>query len=216
MDGKSLIHLKSWQDMQTSLYSFGDTLDKIEEEIKNCKKCPLHKMRKNPVPGEGGHRKRVMFVGEAPGRREDLLGRPFVGAAGKLLSQLLANAGIEEQEVYITNVVKCRPPENRDPELDEIQACTPYLDEQIRIISPIIIVTLGRHSANYIFSKAGWSFSSIEKVRGRVRVGKILGLNISVIPTYHPAAALYNPALKNKLEQDLKMVKEELIRPRLL
>ena len=174
-------------------------MNDLAERVRKCTKCKLHIERRNPVVGRGSLYSKVMFIGEAPGYHEDVQGLPFVGAAGKLLSQLLANVGIEEQEVYITNVVKCRPPENRDPEPDEIQACTPYLDEQIKIISPIIIVTLGRHSANYIFSKAGWSFSSIEKVRGRVRVGKILGLNISVIPTYHPAAALYNPALKLSL-----------------
>ncbi|RLE49615.1 MAG: uracil-DNA glycosylase [Candidatus Methanomethylicota archaeon] len=187
----------------------------LVERVKKCTKCKLHVGRRNPVVGRGSLYSKVMFIGEAPGYHEDVQGLPFVGAAGKLLSQLLASVGINEQEVYITNVVKCRPPENRDPEPDEIEACTPYLDEQIKIISPAIIVTLGRHSANYIFSKAGWNFSSIEKIRGKVRIGKILGLNIIVIPTYHPAAALYNPALKAKLEQDLRMVKEELIKPRL-
>ena len=101
--------------MQTTLYSFSDSLEKIENEIKNCKKCPLHRLRKNAVPGEGGHKKRIMFIGEAPGRREDELGRPFVGAAGKFLDELLSEIGLTRDDVYITNVVKCRPPNNRDP-----------------------------------------------------------------------------------------------------
>jgi len=203
MDGKSLIHLKSWQDMQTSLYSFGDTLDKIEEEIKNCKKCPLHKMRKNPVPGEGGHRKRVMFVGEAPGRREDLLGRPFVGAAGKFLDELLSSIGLTREDVYITNIVKCRPPNNRDPKDSEIAACSPYLDRQISILKPRIICPLGRFAAKYILEKYGFVMDSISKIQGKIyRLDKIL-----ILPMYHPAAALYHQYLKDELRKSFNVLR---------
>ncbi|HEW89812.1 MAG TPA: uracil-DNA glycosylase, partial [Candidatus Bathyarchaeota archaeon] len=121
-------------------------------EIKACTRCPLHATRKNPVPGEGSLDAELMLIGEAPGRWEDEKGRPFVGAAGKLLNKLLGVAGFRREEVYIANVLKCRPPGNRDPRPEEVSACTPFLDRQIEIIGPKVIATLGRHSTRYIFS----------------------------------------------------------------
>lgn len=191
-------------------------MKRLADEIKRCTKCKLHISRRSPVVGRGSIYAKVALIGEAPGYHEDLQGLPFVGAAGRLLNQILSSLGFAEEDVYITNVVKCRPPENRDPEPDEIASCAPYLDEQLKIVSPMVVATLGRHSTNYIFSKMGWSFSSIERARGRARAGRMFGINVTVVPTYHPAAALYNPGLKSKLEQDLRLVKQELTKPRLL
>jgi len=179
---------------------------KLTEEILECKKCRLWKNRKNPVPGEGSLNAKIMFIGEAPGRMEDLEGRPFVGAAGKLLTELLNSIGLRRDEVYITNLVKCRPPQNRDPLPDEIDACSPYLDRQIRLIMPKLIVTLGRHSTKHILSKCGVKVTSITKVRGKIFLIKVDDVLIKVIPTYHPAAALYNPRMRTFLEEDFKRV----------
>ncbi len=194
--------------MQADLFSFGDSLDKIVEEIKNCKKCPLWKTRKNPVPGEGGFARKIMFVGEAPGKWEDIKGRPFVGAAGKYLDELLASIGLSRRDVYITNIIKCRPPNNRDPTEEEIQTCSPYLDRQISIMKPKIICPLGRFSSEYILRKYGFEMRSISSVQGRVFRGEVI-----IIPMYHPAAALYHgqwkPALQNAF-QTLKEVIDEL------
>ena len=191
--------------MQTTLYNFGDSLEKIEKEIKECKKCPLYKTRKNAVPGEGGFQRRIMFVGEAPGRREDELGRPFVGAAGKFLDELLASIGLSRKDVYITNIVKCRPPGNRDPTDEEIKLCSPYLDRQIAIMKPRIICPLGRFSAKYILEKFGFEMGKISKIQGKVFEGNIL-----ILPMYHPAAALYHQNLKNELYKSFEVLKSLL------
>lgn len=184
-------------------------LEKLNNEIKTCTKCRLHQFRKNAVPGEGNPHAEIMFIGEAPGYNEDVQGRPFVGAAGKFLTELIENVlGVPRSSVYITNVVKCRPPENRDPYPDEIEICTPYLDRQIVIIKPKIIVTLGRHSTGYILSKAGIKVKNITTVRGHVFNVTILGVSLNVMPTLHPAAALYNPQLKSYLEEDFKKLRE--------
>ena len=189
--------------MQTQIFSFGDSKEKIEKEIKMCKKCPLHKTRKNAVPGEGGNRKRIMFIGEAPGRREDELGRPFVGAAGKFLDELLNSIGLGREDVYITNIVKCRPPGNRDPTELEIKICSPYLDRQINILDPRIICPLGRFSAKYILERYGFDMESITKVHGKIyKADKIL-----ILPMYHPAAALYHQYLKEELRKSFNVLK---------
>mgnify|MGYP000017520796 FL=1 len=180
---------------------------KLVEEILSCRKCDLWKTRTNAVVGEGPLNAEIMFIGEAPGYNEDIQGRPFVGAAGKLLTELITKIiGIERSSVYITNVVKCRPPENRDPKEDEINACTPYLLRQLEIIKPKIIVTLGRHSTKFIFKLMSKPFYSISRVRGKVFVGRILSFDTRVIPTYHPAAALYNPRLRSEIEKDFHLI----------
>ena len=185
-------------------------LTNIATEIKACRKCDLWKQRRNAVPGEGSLNAPVMFIGEAPGYYEDVNGRPFVGAAGKLLDNLLSDIGFSRKEVFIGNVLKCRPPENRDPQDREIKTCTPYLDQQIRIIKPEIIVTLGRHSTSYIFSKVGLKTEGITKLRGKVYETNLFGFQISLIPMYHPAAALYNMGYKDELERDFQLLKSEL------
>ncbi len=186
------------------------SLGEIAKEIKACKKCPLHLSRTNAVPGEGNPKAEVMFIGEAPGRNEDLQGRPFVGAAGKLLTDLLESIGLTRSEVFITNVVKCRPPRNRDPRPEEIETCFPYLERQVELIDPKIIVALGRHSALTLLEKAGRREDSIMRIRGKIFKIRLFGKVRMLMPTLHPAAALYNPKLKPLLEEDFDKLKELL------
>lgn len=188
-----------------------DLIKKVEAEVVVCTKCGLWRGRQNAVPGEGDINAIVMFVGEAPGYWEDVKGRPFVGAAGKFLDEMLSRIGLSRSEVYIANILKCRPPENRDPFPIEVKACTPFLDRQIQIIKPRLIVTLGRHSTSYILSKAGFKdVEGITKLRGKVYAANVLGLRVSVIPTYHPAAALYSAKYRGGLEGDFQLLGVEL------
>ena len=186
-------------------------LEEVRKEVFNCKKCELWKTKRNYVFGEGSPKAQVMFIGEAPGYYEDVQGRPFVGAAGKLLTNLIESfLNVKRSDVYIANVLKCRPPENRDPLPNEVKACTPYLDRQIEIIKPRIIITLGRHSTRYILSKIGIKVSGITTVRGKLFECNLFDLKVKILPTYHPAAALYNPKLKKTLELDFKKAKSAL------
>jgi uracil-DNA glycosylase family 4 len=172
-------------------------LQQIASEIVVCPKCELARTRTKAVPGEGNANARVMLIGEGPGWHEDQQGRPFVGAAGKFLNELLGLAGLNRDDVFITNVVKCRPPGNRDPLPDEIAACAPYLDRQIAAIDPDVIVTLGR------FSMSRWfPGEKISKIHGQPRKdGRRL-----IVPMYHPAAALHQGALKAVIEEDFAKV----------
>jgi len=185
-------------------------LEKIAEEIRKCSRCSLSKTRRNPVPGEGNPDSMLVFIGEAPGYWEDVKGKPFVGAAGRLLNEILEKVGIKRENVFITNVLKCRPPGNRDPKPEEMRVCTPFLDRQLKVIKPRIIMTLGRHSTAYIFSKMGIKFYGITRVHGRVYEAEFLGWKCYVIPTFHPAAALYNVNLRDDLLEDLLKMKSIL------
>jgi uracil-DNA glycosylase family 4 len=171
----------------------GKALEQVASEVRVCPKCELSRTRTNAVPGEGAPRARVMLIGEGPGWHEDQQGRPFIGNAGKFLGELLSKAGLSREEVFITNVVKCRPPGNRDPMPDEIAACAPYLERQIAAIDPEVIVTLGR------FSMARWfPGERISRIHGQPkREGKRL-----IVPMYHPAAALHQGALRGAIEED--------------
>ena len=170
-----------------------EALEQIASEISVCTRCELHRTRTKSVPGEGPADARIMFIGEAPGWNEDQQGRPFVGAAGKFLEELLAEAGLTRGDVFITNVVKSRPPGNRDPLPDEISACAPFLDRQIEVIDPEVIVTLGR------YSMARWfPGERISRIHGQPKkVGRRL-----IVPMYHPAAALHQQALKKTILED--------------
>ncbi|MCY0868239.1 MAG: type-4 uracil-DNA glycosylase [Desulfurococcus sp.] len=172
--------------------------------IASCRKCRLSEYRRNPVPGEGNPNSKIMFIGEAPGEKEDEVGRPFVGPAGRLLTELIESIGFKREDVYITNIVKCRPPGNRDPEEDEIEACLPYLIKQIELIKPKLIVALGRHAARTLFRIAGLKWSNMSEMHGKPYSARIAGLHVFIVPTFHPAAALYNPGLKSTLEEDFK------------
>ncbi len=170
----------------------------------------LRKSRTKPVPGEGDLNADILFIGEAPGRQEDLSGRPFVGQAGKLLEALLKSIGLKREEVFITNVVKCRPPNNRDPREDEIRACSTHTQAIIELVKPKIIVTLGNHSGRYVFSMLGGrEWRGVSRMRGRVYELELKDLGkVMVIPTYHPAAALYNPKIRPALERDFSLLAE--------
>jgi DNA polymerase len=168
-------------------------LKKIAEDVSSCNKCELYYSREKGVPGEGPSNAKIMFIGEGPGFHENMQGRPFVGAAGDLLVELLDSIGIKREDVFITNVVKCRPPGNRDPAPEELKACNPYLDLQIQTINPSVIVTLGRFSmARFI------PYAKISEIHGQpIRVKGML-----VVPFYHPAAALHRPSLRSVVEED--------------
>ncbi|MET1159982.1 MAG: type-4 uracil-DNA glycosylase [Thermoprotei archaeon] len=188
--------------------SLDEEWEKLVQEILSCRKCKLSMYRKNAVPGEGNTSAEIMFVGEAPGAREDETGRPFVGAAGQLLTELIESIGFKREDVYITNVVKCRPPNNRDPEEDEIKACSPYLIKQIQLIKPKIIIALGRHSARFLFTSAGITWKNMSVMHGKPYEVEIFGVKTILIATYHPAAALYNPKLRGSLERDFIRIRE--------
>jgi len=185
-------------------------IEEIKREVENCRKCELHKFRRKPVIGEGNLYAKLMFIGEAPGYWEDIKGRPFVGAAGKLLDELLFSIGVQRSEIYIANILKCRPPKNRDPKPNEVRACTPYLDRQILIIKPKVIVTLGRHSTSYILSKAGLRFKRMTDDHGKIFEVDHFGWNLKIVPTFHPASALYNPRYKSLILKDLKLISKIL------
>jgi len=184
-------------------------LEKLSLQIKSCDKCPLHKNRKNAVPGEGNWKSKIMFIGEAPGFNEDEQGRPFVGRAGKLLEEFLSSIGKRREEVFITNVIKCRPPNNRQPEEEEIKICTSlYLNKQIELIKPKLIVCLGNVSANYIFKKFGLKFESMNKQHGKIFLISNLFTQTKIIATYHPAAILRNQNLMPVAKADWETIKE--------
>lgn len=172
-------------------------LQQIHDEVKRCTKCKLCASRIQAVPGTGNPKTEILFIGEGPGKNEDEKGEPFVGQAGKLLDELLASINLKRADIFITNIVKCRPPNNRDPEEDEVKACTPYLDRQVQIIKPKLIVTLGRHSMGYFLPNL-----KISKEHGhpKRKNGQVY------FPVYHPAAALYNGSLRQTLFNDFKLI----------
>lgn len=182
-------------------------MDKIIQKIKSCSGCNLRSTCKNPVPGEGNSNAEIMFIGEGPGKNEDEQGRPFVGQAGKFLDELLASIDLKRENVYITNVVKCRPPQNRDPFPEEAEACREWLNEQIRAIKPKLIILLGRHAMNRFIPGL-----QISADHGRVFRREISSIGIFVFfPVYHPAAALYNPKMKEPLFRDFAKIPKILI-----
>lgn len=174
-----------------------DELQAVAAEVSACTDCKLHLARKRAVPGEGPAQAEILFVGEGPGFHENEQGRPFVGAAGRFLEELLAGIGLSREQVFICNVVKCRPPGNRDPEPEEIAACSKYLERQIAAIRPKVIVTLGRFSlARYLPG------ARISAVHGQPQT---IGGQL-VVPMYHPAAALHQPSLRRTVEQDFRQL----------
>ncbi len=186
------------------------SMDQLIGEIDVCKKCRLYKHAKHAVPGEGNINASLMLVGEAPGANEDLQGRPFVGAAGQFLEEVLASVGLARKNVYITNVVKHRPPNNRLPRKDEAEACTPYLQRQIAIVKPRVITSLGNCSSTYLLSQIGFEYARLTDIRGRVFSGKLFGTAIEVIPTFHPAAILYARVKADSIRQDFELAKTAL------
>jgi len=172
-------------------------ITKLENIIKNCTKCPLHKSRIQAVPGHGNPKAKLVFIGEAPGRYEDEQGLPFVGKSGKLLDFMLSQIKMERKDVWIGNIVKCRPPANRDPTPKEIETCKPYLTEQLRLLNPKVIATLGRFSMNYFLPEA-----KISQIHGKPQILKSSQGKFILYPLYHPAAGLRNGKIKLALIED--------------
>ncbi|MDP3064233.1 MAG: uracil-DNA glycosylase [Chloroflexota bacterium] len=182
-----------------------DSLQEIATLVEACTDCPLSRGRTKAVPGEGPSNAQVMFIGEAPGFNEDQQGRPFVGAAGHFLEELLGSAGIKRADVFITNVVKCRPPNNREPLPAEISACRKYLERQIALLQPRLVITLGRYSLTNFFPQ-----ESVSKAHGKPR--KLDG--VTFYPMLHPAAALHQQKYRSLIEEDFKRIPQLLKEPR--
>ncbi len=178
------------------------TLEDIEKELGDCKRCKLHDKRNHIVFGEGSSTADLVFVGEAPGRDEDMQGKPFVGRAGKLLTDIIKAMGLERKDVYICNILKCRPPENRNPESDEIVACEPFLIKQLEAIRPRVICAMGKFAAQTLLETG----AAISMLRGRFHSYH----GIKLMPTYHPAYLLRNPGAKKQVWEDMKIIMEEL------
>jgi DNA polymerase len=174
-------------------------LREIAERIAACKACRLYRERRQTVPGKGNPLSGLVLVGEAPGEREDIEGAPFVGASGRLLRRLLATAGLSEEHYFLVNVLKCRPPGNRDPLADEVSACTPFLMEQLEVMSPKLLVALGRYAGRYLLGLEG---ASLRSMRGELHIRGDIPLTV----TYHPSALLHRPECRRDAWQDVKRI----------
>ena len=181
---------------------------RIVNAIENCRNCALWKTRHKAVVGGGSADATILFVGKAPGYHEDRQGVPFVGKAGMILDELLMSIGLQRGQIYITNILKCRPPQNRNPLKSEIEACTRHLNNQIELIQPKVIVPLGNFATSYTFEKFGLASDKISKIHGKIfQVNTVFG-KITITPMYHPAVATYNPDTKNTLLEDFKTIKK--------
>jgi uracil-DNA glycosylase family 4 len=180
-----------------------ETLEEVASQVRQCTLCQLSQGRNNAVPGEGSAQSEVMFIGEGPGFHEDRLGRPFVGPAGHFLDELLASIGLKREHVFVANMIKCRPPQNRDPLPEEMKACAKYLDRQIELINPKLIVTLGRFSLGRFFPG-----ESISRARGKLREKD----GRWVYPVMHPAAALHRQENRSTIVNDFKAIPELLVK----
>ncbi len=193
-----------------NIYWHQMNLKELNNIISNCRKCDLYKTRTNTVPGKGNCNAAVFFIGEAPGRNEDIQGKPFVGRAGKVLDQLLESINLNRNDIFIGNILKCRPPKNRNPHSQEIEACTSYLDKQIDIIHPKIIVPLGNFATQYIFEKFNIPNEKISKVHGKKFEINTISGKITIIPIFHPAVVTYNknkmPLMKKDFENILECI----------
>lgn len=197
---KHLQHASSKQTASVPAHPIApaDTLEELRASMQGCARCDLCETRTNLVFGDGDPHARILVVGEAPGKNEDLQGVPFVGAAGKFLNELLEDAGLRREEIFIANVLKCRPPANRDPQPHEIEACAPFLRAQTKLIDPDVIVTLGNFATQFILRTT----VGITKLRGTVQqAGRFL-----VLPTFHPAAAIYDRSKRDVLISDFQQV----------
>jgi len=185
-------------------------LKKIKNEVINCKKCSLSKTRTLPVIGQGDHNAKIMFIGEAPGLNEDKTGVPFCGQSGNILTELLNSIGLQRENVYICNILKCRPPGNRNPQADEIKACVSYLESQIETIKPKIIGALGNYAVSHILKQYNLDdqIQGISKIRGKIFEARASFGKIRIIPLYHPAVVVYNANMKDILKEDFKILKK--------
>jgi uracil-DNA glycosylase family 4 len=191
------------------MLSKSDQLEAIAKRIRSRElDLEIAKTCLNPVPGEGSPEADIMLVGEAPGAQEDKQGRPFIGASGKFLGEMLGSIGLSREQVFITNIVKFRPPENRDPSKQEIEACLPYLIEQIQVIEPHLVVFLGRHSMNVFFPDLRIGEAHGVAIKDTVQVGELELKDQQFLPLYHPAAALYNGSMRATLLEDFARIPE--------
>jgi len=181
-------------------------LAELERDVAGCTRCGLCGERTQTVFSRGKGRTRIMFIGEAPGAEEDRLGEPFVGRAGKLLDQILDAAGFRREEIYVANILKCRPPNNRDPLPEEIEACTPHLERQIELVDPKIICALGKFASQFL---TGNPKAPMGRLRGKIHYYRD---RIMVLPTYHPAALLRNPGWKRTVWEDMQLLRREYLR----
>ena len=182
-------------------------LENIKKKVINCKKCDLYRTRTNPVFGNGKNNSEIFFIGEAPGRNEDKQGLPFVGRAGRILDELLDSINIDRNNVYISNIIKCRPPKNRNPKKNEIKICSKYLNEQLDIIKPKIIIPLGNYASMFILEKFGYGVDKISNIHSKIFTYESKYGEIKIIPMYHPAAVIYNPNKKEILFKDFNNIK---------
>ncbi len=198
--------------MATSREARYEEMKKIRDELVNFTESPLYEYRtKNkyyPVVGEGSHEASIMFIGEAPGKTEAETAKPFCGRSGKLLDEMLGSINLDREDVYVTNIVKDRPPENRDPTGEEIRLYGPFLDRQLNIIQPKVIATLGRFSMEYILTHFGFPFQTIGKMHGTEVITEAPYGPVTIIPLYHPAVALYNSSDKQTLLKDFQILKK--------
>ena len=185
-----------------NLSSFIRTLDDVRRELGDCQRCPLHRARRNLVFGEGNPKAGLVFIGEAPGEEEDRQGRPFVGRAGQLLTKIIGAMGLERQDVYICNILKCRPPQNRNPKQEEMETCEPFLIKQIEALRPKVICALGTFAARRILQ----TDVPITVLRGKFHEFR----GVRVMPTYHPAYLLRNPDAKKQVWEDIQLIMKEL------
>jgi DNA polymerase len=183
----------------------------MSEEIKNCKQCDLWKTRTQPVEGEGSLDASLFFIGEAPGSNEDKQGRPFVGRAGSILDELLSSIGLKREDIYIGNILKCRPPQNRNPTTTEIKMCAPFLDKQLELINPSVIIPMGSFATSYVFKKYDIPFTKISELHGKLITKKTLFGSLHLLPLYHPAVATYNPNKISVLLEDIKQVQPFIV-----
>lgn len=190
-----------------SLMSKEARMKKLGEEVSKCQLCGLCEGRQNPVLGEGSLDATVIFIGEAPGRKEDEMGRPFVGSAGRVLDRLLDHIGLGREHVYIGNVVKCRPPNNRRPRSKEVEACSPHLERQLEIIEPGIVAPMGNSAIRHLMKRFGLNPSPIGKIHGKLCEVEAPWGRAILFPMYHPAAAIYRRKLERVLEEDFESLK---------
>lgn len=178
----------------------------VKDEVVKCQKCSLCKTRTLPVIGQGSHQAKAIFIGEAPGANEDRTGVPFCGAAGNVLTEMLESIGCKREDVYIANILKCRPPGNRDPLPNEIEACTGYLEKQIEILKPQLVCSMGNYAASFVMRKFGLGdqVQGISKIHGQIFETD----KFKVVALYHPAVAVYNANMKDILKKDLEGVKD--------
>ncbi|HEY5649610.1 MAG TPA: uracil-DNA glycosylase [Nitrospiria bacterium] len=207
MEGVSVHPPRAGRDGDGGIRSSSGDMEELRVEMGDCSRCKLHAGRKNIVFGSGNPKADLMFVGEGPGEEEDRQGLPFVGKAGQLLTRIIEAMGLGRDEVYIANIIKCRPPRNRNPEPDEIDACIPFLEGQIARVSPRVICALGAFAAQTLLA----TDRRISGLRGRFHpLARPAGLDIKVMPTFHPAYLLRNPQDKKKVWEDVQLIMEDL------